>query len=79
MDDFAHQQIHLISHLLALIIDFVPDGLAILAIVINSINHLGGGNENNYRQQKAHFEIISPKPFCSINDVIAAATIEGFN
>ena len=44
-DDFSHQQIHLISKLLALIIDFLPDGLAITAIVIKSINHLGGSKE----------------------------------
>jgi hypothetical protein len=44
-DHFAHQQIHLISHLPALIIGLRPDGLAITAIEIKNINHLGGSKE----------------------------------
>ena len=44
-NQFAHQQIHLIYHLLALIIDLRPDGMAITAIEMKSINHLGGSKE----------------------------------
>ena len=44
-NDIAHYQIHLISKLLALIIDFLPDGSAITAIKIKVINHPGGSEE----------------------------------
>ena len=42
-NEVAHNQIHLVSKLLALSVDFLQDGPAIAAITIKIINHPSGG------------------------------------
>jgi hypothetical protein len=53
-DDFAHQQINLISHLLALVIGFLPNGRTIASTERDGIYHPQRSDKDNQFEKIAH-------------------------
>jgi hypothetical protein len=60
-DDFAHQQINLISHLLALVFGFLPNGLSIASTERNGIYRPERSDKDNQFEKITH----SVKSICS--------------
>jgi hypothetical protein len=64
-DDFVHQQINLISHLLALILGFLPNGRTIASPERNGIYRPKRSDKDNQFEKITHFS----KSICLAREV----------